>query len=97
MFAVYPYPSEARYLSRKKCRAAVETYDCKVCQRSFTKQYNLLIHERTHSKEDNYSLFNCNICGKAFKKAENMKNHRYYMTHGMATKWNLVGFRRFRR
>ena len=78
MFAVYPYPERSFMAnsSRKKCRAAVETYDCKHCHRSFNKQYNLLIHERSHNKDENQTLFPCNICGKAFKKRENMINHR---------------------
>merc|ERR1712107_525243 len=60
----------------EKVPSCRKTYDCKICHRSFNKQYNLLIHERSHHKDENQTLFNCNICGKAFKKAENMKNHR---------------------
>ena len=85
MFAVYPpiAASEARFLAansrgNKKNRVAAETYDCKHCNRSFNKQYNLLIHERSHEKSENQTLFNCNICGKGFRSMNNMKNHRYF-------------------
>lgn len=56
----------------KKVQRHPSTFECDLCDKKFTRAYNLRSHKRTHTNERPYA---CSVCDKAFARQHDRKRH----------------------
>lgn len=67
-----PEPSGRGPSGPKRVQKHLETFQCSLCPRRFTRAYNLRSHLRTHTDEHPFA---CAVCGKTFARKYDCKRH----------------------
>lgn len=62
---------------RRRTKKSPSLYPCEMCDKKFTRAYNLRSHMRTHTHE---RPFACSVCGKAFARQHDRKRHEILHT-----------------
>lgn len=73
----------------KKIQLNPASFACDLCDKRFTRAYNLRSHKRTHTNERPYV---CSVCDKAFARQHDRKRHE--ALHSGEKKYECKGFLR---
>ncbi|KAJ1959388.1 hypothetical protein GGI12_004364, partial [Dipsacomyces acuminosporus] len=67
-------------------------FHCDVCNRAFSRQYNMRTHRLTHDPNSNAARpFNCNLCSRSFTRKHDLTRHQVLHDDSNAFKCNTCG------
>ena len=67
------FKDEEARLKHLKCHKEPRRFKCKYCKRDFSKENEMVLHERNHQRRK--PLFNCNFCGKSYSTKYSCEQH----------------------